>query len=166
MVIDVAAVAANKRSVERVFSEAFNQGDLGVIDELVSPAGLDHQHPDEADFAVHLKDVIVAMRTAFPDLHFAITQIIGEGEWVALHSVMTGTNTGPLRRPLLPAEGPPELPATGRRIEVPHMHMIRSANGQGGELLHLMDTFTMLKQLGLIPTGPPRAAQEPAAIAS
>ncbi len=112
---------------------------------------------------MHLKGVITGMRIAFPDLHFEITQVIGEAEWVALHSVMTGTNTGPLRKPLLPPDGPAELPVTGKKIEVPHMHMIRFANGRGAELLHLMDTFTMLKQLGLIPAGPPRAAQEPVA---
>ncbi len=148
----------NKRLVERVFMEAFNAGDLSVVDEIVPHDSLDHQHPDEADFVVHLKEVITGMRIAFPDLHFEVTQIIGEGEWVALHSVMTGTNTGPLRKPILPPDGPSEIPATGRRIDVPHMHMIRFANGQGGELLHLMDTFTLLKQLGLIPAGPPRAA--------
>jgi predicted ester cyclase len=77
--------------------------------------------------------------------------MIGEGDWVALHSVMTGTNTGPLTAPLVPGEGPPHIPATGRAVRVPHMHMIRMENGQGVELLHLMDTFAMLMQLGLIP---------------
>ena len=141
----------NKQVVARVFTEAFNNGDLAVIDEVVSAGGLDHQHPGEADFTLHLKGVVIAMRTAFPDLHFAITQVIAENDWVALHSVMTGTNTGPLERPLLPPHGPPSIPATGRAIRVPHMHMIRIGNGKGAELLHLMDTFAMLGQLGLLP---------------
>jgi len=149
------AIDINKRLVARVFEDAFNRGDLSAVDEAVSPAGLDHQHPDEADFAVHQKAVIVAMRTAFPDLHFKITRMVGEGDWVALHSVMTGTHTGPLQRPLLPPDGPSSLPATGRSIEVPHMHMIRMGGGQGVELLHLMDTFAMLKQLGVLPAPPP-----------
>jgi hypothetical protein len=74
---------------------------------------------------------------------------------VALHSVMTGTHTGPLQRPLLPTAGPAFLPPTGRQISVPHMHMIRMEDGKGVELLHLMDTLALLGQLGLLPPGPP-----------
>lgn len=148
-------VEQNKRVVARVMEEAFNQGRLEVIDETVSEFGKDWQHPDEPSFPEHLKSVIVALRTAFPDLHFAITEMIGEGEWVAMHSVMTGTHTGELRRPVLPPDGPPVLPPTGRSIRVPHMHLIRLQGGEGTELWHLMDSLTMLGQLGLLPNRAP-----------
>ncbi len=144
------AIDSNKLAVTRVFEEAFNAGDLSVVDELILKAGLDHQHPGEPDFTDHLKSVITAMRRAFPDLHFEITRMIGEGDWVALHSIMTGTHTGPLTPPLAPRE----IPATGKAIRVPHMHMIRLEAGNGAELLHLMDTFALMSQLGLLP--PPR----------
>lgn len=36
------------------------------------------------------------------------------------------------------------------------MHMIRIEDGMGVELLHLMDTFALLGQLGVRPGGPPR----------
>lgn len=147
----------NKQAVLDVFAGAFNQGDLSTIDAHVSAMGVDHQHPDEPDFVVHLKGVVKALRTAFPDLHFEITRIIGEDDWVALHSMMTGTHSGPLTRPLLPPDGPPQVPPTGRAIRVPHMHMIRMENGKGVELLHLMDTLTLLGQLGLLPGARPPA---------
>lgn len=142
------ATDSARQSVLRVFEEGFNQGNLATVDELVASGGHDHQHPAESDLAAHVKDVIVAMRRAFPDLHFAVTEIIAEGDWVALHSVMTGTHQGPLGAPLSPREIPP----TGRSIRVPHMHMIRLEHGQGAELLHLMDTFAMMGQLGLLPS--------------
>ncbi len=149
-------VEQNKRLVARVFTEAFNQGRLSVIDEAVADGGVDHQHPDEPSFRQHLKEVVTAMRTAFPDLHFEITEMIGEGEWVAVHSVMTGTNTGELRRPLmLPPNAPPALPPTGRPVRVAHMHLIRFEAGRNTELLHLMDTMAMVGQLGLAPAGTP-----------
>jgi predicted ester cyclase len=145
------SVEENKRAVRRVFEEAFNRGELAVIDAVVADRAIDHQHPDDPSFAEHLKQVVVAMRTAFPDLHFAITELIGEGDWVALHSVMTGTNTGELGSPLLPPGAPAALPPTGRPVRVAHMHMIRSENGRNTELLHLMDTMAMVGQLGLAP---------------
>lgn len=154
------SVEQNKRLVARVFDEAFNQGQLGVIDETVADSAVDHQHPDEPSFAQHLKEVVVAMRTAFPDLHFEITEMIGEGEWVACHSVMTGTNIGELRRPLmLPPQAPPVLSPTGRPVRVVHMHMIRFQDGRNTELLHLMDTMAMVDQLGLASRGAPASAR-------
>jgi len=146
-----------RQAVLRVFTESFNQGDLSAIDEVAGSGTLDHQHPDEANFTAHLKAVVTALRTAFPDLHFEIVQMIGEDEWVAIYSVMTGTHTGPLTPPVLPPGGPATLPPTGRSIRVPHMHMIRfDQDGQHGDLYHLMDTFAMLGQLGLLPGGAPR----------
>ena len=150
------SVEQQKVLVRRVFEEAFNQGELAVIDEAIAPGGVDHQHPDEPSFREHLKDVVQAMREAFPDLHFEIVQMLGEGEWVASYSVMTGTQTGPLRPPLLPAGGPMLIPPTGRPVRVAHMHMIRFEHGQNSELWHVMDTIAMLGQLGLLPA--PEAA--------
>lgn len=150
------SIDQNKRAAQRVFEEAFNRGQLAVIDEVVAGDAIDYQHPDDLSFRAHLKQVVVAMRTAFPDLHFAITQLIGEGDWVALHSVMTGTHTGELRTPLLPP-GAPAVAPTGRSVRVVHMHMIRFKHGHSSELLHLMDTMAMVGQLGLTP--PPTAQQ-------
>lgn len=149
------SVARNKNAFVRVITEGFNQGNLAVLPEFVARGGHDHQHPDEPDFVEHLGAVITALREAFPDLHFEIDAVIGEDDWVAARSVMTGTHRGPLRSPILPPDGPPIVPPTGRTIRVPHMHMVRMDAGKGGELFHLMDTFAMLKQLGLLP-GPPK----------
>ena len=145
------SIDTEKLLVRRVFEEAFNQGQLGIIDEVVAVGGVDHQHPDEPSFCEHLKDVVRALREAFPDLHFGITELIGEGEWVACHSFMTGTQTGPLRPPVLPPAGPPVLPPTGRAVRVPHMYMLRFEQGKNTELWHVMDTMAMLGQLGLLP---------------
>jgi predicted ester cyclase len=148
----------NKAAARRTFEEAFNRGDLTVIDELVAD-GVDHQHPDEPSFREHLKAVIIALRTAFPDLHFEVSRLIGEGEWVALHSFMTGTHQGDLRPPaLLPPGGPSVVPATGRRVKVAHMHLIRFEDGKGTELWHVMDTMALAGQLGLLPGRQPAAS--------
>jgi predicted ester cyclase len=147
------SVEQNKQTVRRVFDEAFNRGELAIIDEVIAPDGVDHQHANEPSFAQHLKAVVVALRTALPDLRFEIAEMIGEGDWVACYSVMTGTNTGPLERPLLPPQGPALLPPTGNRIRVSHVPMIRFQGGKSTDLFHLMDTVTLVGQLGLMPSG-------------
>jgi SnoaL-like polyketide cyclase len=44
----------------------------------------------------HLKQVIATLRTAFPDLHFEVHEMLCEGDVVACRSTMTGTHQGPL----------------------------------------------------------------------
>ena len=142
----------NKALTLRGFEEMFNKGDLSVVDELVADRGQDHQEAPGTDFAEHLKDVIKKMRTAFPDLHFDIHHILAEGEIVAVHSTMTGTHRGRFEI------GPfAHIEPAGRRIAVRHMHFLRWVEGKNTDLWHVMDTSTLMRQLGAGPqrTGVP-----------
>lgn len=136
----------NKAIVFEVMEKAFNQGDLSVIDQYNSPAGIDHQELPGTPFSDHLKTVIVALHTAFPDLHFEIHEIVAEQDIVAFRSTMTGTHRGPLQ-----LGSPHAIPATGRQIEVPHMHFLRIINGKALDLWHMWDTTAMMRQLGVTP---------------
>lgn len=59
--------------IRRIFDEAFNQGNLAVVDELIS---LDHLAHTAFGGAPHgpggLKWLIAMFRTAFPDLHCTV----------------------------------------------------------------------------------------------
>lgn len=124
----------------------FNQGDLSVIGETSDEPTVDHQEPLGTDFITHLKEVITNMRVAFPDLHFEIHQVLEDGEIVAFHSTMTGTHRGVLT--LGPLQN---VPPTGRRVSVRHMHFLRFVNGKATDLWHVWETLQMLQQLGLMP---------------
>ena len=142
----------NKALTLKGFEEMFNKGDLSVVDELVADRGQDHQEAPGTDFAEHLKDVIKKMRTAFPDLHFDIHHILAEGEIVAVHSTMTGTHRGRFEI------GPfAQVEPAGRRVAVRHMHFFRWVDGKNTDLWHVMDTSTLMRQLGAGPqrTGVP-----------
>jgi steroid delta-isomerase-like uncharacterized protein len=126
------------------FERMFNRGDLAYADETVAPGAVDHQEPQGTDFVAHLKDVIVTLRVAFPDLRFDVHDIVCEGDVVACRSTMTGTHQGPLR--IGPMAG---LPVSGARIEVPHMHFFRyDADGRVTDLWHVWNTLALARQLG------------------
>jgi steroid delta-isomerase-like uncharacterized protein len=126
------------------FERMFNRGDLAYADETVAPGAVDHQEPEGTDFVAHLKDVIVTLRVAFPDLRFDVHDVVCEGDVVACRSTMTGTHQGPLR--IGPMAG---LPVSGARVEVPHMHFFRyDADGRVTDLWHAWNTLALARQLG------------------
>ncbi|HWF49548.1 MAG TPA: ester cyclase [Solirubrobacteraceae bacterium] len=126
------------------FERMFNNGDLGYVDETVATGAIDHQEPEGSDFTGHLKEAIVTLRRAFPDLRFDVHEILAEGDIVACRSTMTGTHQGPLH--IGPMAG---LPVTGAKIEVPHMHFFRyDEHGRLTDLWHVWNTLMLARQLG------------------
>ena len=81
------------------------------------------------------------LRTAFPDLHFAIEDLIAEGDTVAGRLTMNGTHTGPLMG----------MPPTRRAIRQAHMHFVRFRDGKAIEHWGLRDDVGMMRQIGLMP---------------
>ncbi len=143
-------VQSNEMLVRAFMERTFHQGDLSAVDEFNTPDGIDHQEPTGTSFIAHLKQVIISLRTAFPDLHFEIHELLADGDLVAFRSTMTGTHSGTLS--LVPGQA---LPATGRKVAVPHMHFIRMVNGKTLDLWHLWNLPMLMQQLGI-------AAQPPA----
>ena len=136
----------NKALTFKGFEEMFNKGDLSVVDELVADRGEDHQEAPGTDFAEHLKDVIKKMRAAFPDLHFELHHMLAEGDMVASRSTMTGTHEGRFEIGQFR-----DIPPTGRRVEVAHMHFFRWVDGKNTDLWHVWDTPALMRQLGAAP---------------
>lgn len=139
----------NRKLALQTLERAFNQGDVSVFDEVIPARAVDHQEAPGTDMLSHLKEVVPMMRRAFPDLHFEVHHVLAEGDIVAFHSTMTGTHLGvydigPFRN----------LPPTGRRIKMRHMHFLRWQDGKNTDLWHLMDTASLMRQL----TAPESAA--------
>jgi predicted ester cyclase len=143
----------NQAMVRDFMERGFGQGDLSVVDDYSYIGGTDHQEPLGTDFVTHLKEVITGLRTAFPDLHFEIHDMLADGELVAFRSTMTGTHLGPLQA------GPGrQVPATGRHVSVPHMHFVRIVDGKTRDLWHVWDMPMMMRQLGIIAEERPHQA--------
>ncbi|HEY2016368.1 MAG TPA: ester cyclase [Bryobacteraceae bacterium] len=83
--------AYNKAQATRFFLEAFNQGNLGVVDETIA---LNYKFNGQPQSRQDIKEWVTGLRTTFPDLHFTIQAILAEGNMVALRWQLTGTHTG------------------------------------------------------------------------
>jgi predicted ester cyclase len=139
----------------RLIEEGFNNGDLGVADDVISPDHVEHQYfgADHAPGAEGVKAVISSLRRAFSDFHLAIDDLVVDGDKVWLRMKGTGTNDGSFMG----------HPPTGRRMHTDVFDVVRVEDGRIVEHWGVPDRLSTLFQLGLAqpPSGPPLQATRP-----
>lgn len=135
--------AETKAIAVRFLDEAFNGGDLGVVDELVAPDFVNHDSadPEPARGIEAAKASITGYRSAFPDLHVTIEQQIAEGEYVTTRWSARGTHEGDLLG----------IAPTGKQATVTGITIDRIVDGRFTESWTNWDTFGLLQQLGVVP---------------
>jgi steroid delta-isomerase-like uncharacterized protein len=136
---------ATPSPVQRIFDQAFNKGDLAIVDELVAADSVSHTLSwGMPGSRMGLKQLIATFRTAFPDLHCTVEDEIREGDKFAAHWTMRGTQTGSFLG----------NPPTGRPVEVQGIIFAHTTGGQIVKDWILVDLLGILQQLGIVP--PPR----------
>ena len=135
--------ALNRRFVE----EVINEGNLDAIDELLDPGVVDHAAPPGVPTGREgAKQFFAIVRSAFPDLHHTIEDMIAEGDKVVMRSTWSGTHQEEFMG----------IPATGRRVRVSAIDISRVADGRIVEHWEQSDALGLMQQLGVIP--PPEQA--------
>ena len=140
----------NKALTRRAFEEGWNQGKVAVFDELCAPNFLYH-HPSRPDVRTleDYKRLITEFRSAVPDFHGTIDDMIAEGDKVVIRGTWHGTHTGDLVTPMM------RLPATGKHVTVTAINIGRYVEGKLVELWQEVDDLDMLQQLGMLPAPQP-----------
>lgn len=140
----------NIATVRRAIEEVLNQGKVAVLDELCASDFIFHD-PDRPDVTTldDLKQWVTENRSAFPDLHITIDDLIATDDKVVMRWTTCGTNTGDIVMPMM------HIPATGRQVAVMGISIIRFAEKKEVEHWHLEDNASLLLQLGLIPVPQP-----------
>ena len=136
---------SNKAAVRR-FHDATTTGDAELIsqtiDELVEPDAVIHTPlPIEAAGAQLLKEVFVRLHRAFPDLYITIEDLIEEGDKVVSRNTVTGTHQGEYMG----------IPPTGKSVTYNEIFVVRFTSGRIAETWGVVDVFSQMKQLGVIP---------------
>jgi steroid delta-isomerase-like uncharacterized protein len=134
----------DKRTViRRYFDELFNAGNVELVDELLHPDYVNHStgHPDQPRTREAVKGVILALRRAFPDLHYAIEDMVIGDDAVAVRTTMSGTHLGDFFG----------LPPTGKPIRVTQFTIERFADDRIVAHHRLTDELTFFRQLGVVP---------------
>ena len=138
-------IATSRRFIE----EAFNQGNLDVIDELSGDGFVDHD-PMMGDQDVDaVKQTIGTYRDAFPDIHITIEDIFDAGDKV----VYRWTGQGTFENEMMGLQPTHEQgdPVKGITID-------RYEGGKVVETWTQWDTLTFMRDIGAIPEQAPASA--------
>jgi predicted ester cyclase len=143
--MSTAQETSNKTTFRR-FHDALNTGDAELIsktiDELVEPnAVIRTPLPIEATGAQLAKEVFGRLLRAYPDLHITVEDLIEEGDKIVSRNTVTGTHQGEYMG----------LPPTGRSVTYNEILIVRFAGGRVAETWGVVDIFSQMKQLGVIP---------------
>ena len=87
------------------------------------------------------KQLIAMYRSAFPDLHFTIEDMLAEGEKVVIRVVIHATHKGELLG----------IPPTDKQLALTSTEIFRIAGGKIDEQWINMDALGMMQQLGVVP---------------
>lgn len=131
----------NAAVVRRFVDEVITRGEIErtgefAWEDVVEQVPLPGQGPGLEG----LKDILRAMRAAFPDLVFSIEEQISEGDKVASRFTWTGTHQGAFLG----------IPATGKPVRVWGVVIDRLVEGRIKETRIIMDTMGMMMQLGVM----------------
>ncbi len=138
----------NEANYRRFIEEAYNKGNLAVLDEIASPGLVLHfLPPGTPPGPESMKRVIASSRAAFPDIRITVEDQVAAGDKVVGHWTMTGTHQGPYMNHLGNL-----MPPTGKRFSAQGIDIWRfDGNGKWVECWSSFDRLGLLQQLGAIP---------------
>jgi steroid delta-isomerase-like uncharacterized protein len=136
------AAEENKEIVRR-FWEVWEEGNLGLVDEVVGSDYVNHSPgmSNQPEGPEGIKAVVTMFRAGMPDLRVVIEDIIAEGDKVVMRYRIEGTHEGELFG----------VPPTGRRVSIESITVERVSGGKIREHWRVTDALDMMQQLGAIP---------------
>lgn len=111
-------------AVRAYFEQVLNRGDMAAADAIFMP-DVRFEYPlGGLDGVEAVKRYIAAFRAAFPDAHFTVEDMFGEGERVAARWRLAGTQTGSFRG----------KPPTGKQVTLPGNTIFHVQSGKIREM--------------------------------
>lgn len=134
----------NRNLVER-WLQVWNKGDLAIAEEISAADFINHDpnRPEVTDFEDY-KAWVDENRTAFPDFHIEIQDMITEGDKAVTRWTATGTHKGNFLG----------VPPTAVQMTMTGMNILRLMDCKIVEAWWSYDMLGLMQQLGAIPPMP------------
>jgi predicted ester cyclase len=124
-----------------VVEDVWNKGDFRLADQMFTSNSVLHFRGQNIPLTREAGlGIVMNWRTAFPDFHFSLEDMIVDGNKVALRIPFTGTHRGKFF----------DLDPTGKKINVTEILILRIDGDKISEMWEDYDEYGMRIQLGLI----------------
>jgi steroid delta-isomerase-like uncharacterized protein len=127
--------------IRRANDEMWNKGNVDVCDEVFADNCSFHDPSFEVNGVAGMKEQVLGLRAAQPDLHTETHDILVDGDLSAARFTMAGTAQGQFR----------ELPATGKSYVMSGITMSKLQGDRVVEQWVNYDLLGALQQVGIIP---------------
>jgi len=135
------SVEENKESIRRHIEEVWNKGNLTLIPEFYDPGVIWHTLGGDIKGLDGVKQIAAAFRTAFPDFHMTIDDMVGEGDKVVFRWTFSGTHRGEYMG----------IAPTGKKVSFAVISINSFEGGKQVEAWIVSDRLGMYQQLGVTP---------------
>ena len=130
--------AANKWVARVVLEEIFPANDEAALREVISEDFVNHEAPDGTPPGLGAITIFMHMlNDAFSEQHWAIEDVIADGDKVAIRCTHSGVHTGTFFG----------QPPTGKRFTYRQMHVLRIVDGKAVEHWAVRDDASLMRQL-------------------
>jgi steroid delta-isomerase-like uncharacterized protein len=130
----------NKQQLREFWRRGWNDGDIAVVDDFYAADYVRHTVDPEPGDREYLKESILSLRRAFPDMVASIDMFVAEGDIVVTRWSATGTHRGDFLG----------FPPTGTPIVTSGIVISRFANGRIVEDWATWNALDVLRDLGVI----------------
>jgi steroid delta-isomerase-like uncharacterized protein len=131
---------SNEVTMRRYIEEVVNNGNLSLLDEIIHPDYVFRSPAQELHGLDNLRSLFSTYRSAFPDLHVEIEELVAGGDKAVIRFNLSGTHEGDLMG----------IEATGKPVKINGMTLSRFDNGRVIDEWELLDQFDLYQQLGLV----------------
>ena len=133
-------LTTNKAVAQHIVEEIFVNGNITGIEALVAQDVIIHDTDKELHGIEQLKQGIINLRIAFPDLHYTILDLLADDDKVIARCKGSGTHKGLFRG----------IPATNKKMTYTVIFIWRFTEGKLAEHWSVSDVYGMLQQLDVI----------------
>lgn len=137
------AAQQNEAKTRDLYERVWNQRQLGLIEEWVTPDFIGHWSASPAPVrgVEGFRQMADELLAAFPDLHMTVEETVAAGDKVVSRIRMTGTHSGPMLA----------FHPTGQRVDVTYLAMERYVGGRCVEEWVRSDDLGLSRQIGALP---------------
>ena len=133
----------NKALVRRMVDEIFNRGNMNLADEFLASDFVEREElpPGIPSGREGVTQLTTMLRSAFPDFKATIDDLVAEGDKVVIRQTWRGTHRSEFMG----------VPPTGKSVSFGVIDILRIAGGKVVEHWGLMDSMSLMQQLGASP---------------